>query len=181
MSPTLLKTLLGSALFCALVPAQASSLPVAAPVQSSFAAPADQVIAAAVDTFYLPRPDMLIWLKAGPASPGPAALIRALRRAPLDGLSSGPQLAEDIQHALAAATDRPSMLRADRLMSAAWLRYVAALHAPAPGMVYNDPRLTPRTPAAGYILEQAARAPSLPDHIDEIGRASCRERVCVPV
>jgi murein L,D-transpeptidase YcbB/YkuD len=110
-----------------------------------------------------------LWLKAGPASPAAAALVRALRRAPLDGLSSGPQLADEIQAALASATDGASASRADRMMSAAWLRYVAALHAPAPGMVYNDPRLAPRTPAAGYILEQAARASSLPDHIAVVG------------
>ncbi|MEO6247284.1 MAG: L,D-transpeptidase family protein [Sphingomicrobium sp.] len=166
MKPTLLKTLLGATIAFAPLPAFAAPSPETMPsAPSAFAAPADQVIAGAVDNFYAPRSNAPLWLKAGPASPAVAALVSTLRRAPLDGLASGPQLADQIQAALASATDPIAVARADRLMSAAWLRYVAALHAPAPGMVYNDPRLTPRTPAAGYILEQAARASSLPDHI----------------
>ena len=102
MKPTLLKTLLGVTIAFAPLPAFAASSPEAVPAPSSaFAAPADQVIADAVDSFYAQRGNAPLWLKSGPASPAAAALVGALRRAPLDGLASGPRLADEIQTALA--------------------------------------------------------------------------------
>lgn len=166
MKPTLLNSLLCAAIIVAPLPAVAATSPESTPVApSALSVPVDPAVALAVDAFYTPRGNPLLWLKQGPASPGVTALIQLLRRAPLDGLSSGPQLAEEIQAALAAATDRATTVRADRLMSAAYLRYVAALYAPAPGMLYVDARLAPRAPAPGYVIEQAARASSLPDHL----------------
>ena len=166
MKPTLLKSLLGATIAFAPLPVLAAPSPELAPTPvAALAAPGDSAVGAAVERFYAQHADAPLWLKAGPASPAAAALVQTLRRAPLDGLYAGPQLADEIQAALAAATDRASAARADRLMSAAWLRYVTALHAPAPGLAYNDPRLAPRAPAPGYVLEQAARAASLPDHL----------------
>ena len=166
MKPTLLKSVLGATMAFAPLPAMAASSPEVAPVpMAALAAPGDVASGAAVESFYAQRANAPLWLKAGPASPAAAALLQTLRRAPLDGLYAGPQLADEIQAALVSAADRAGAARAERLMSAAWLRYVSALHAPSPGMTYNDPRLAPRAPAPGYVLEQAARAASLPDHM----------------
>ena len=166
MKPTLLNSLLGATIAIAPIPALAATSPEIAPVApSALLAPAEFAGSAAVDNFYTRRGNPLVWLKQGPSSPGVTALLQLLRRAPLDGLGSGPQLADEIQAALAAATDRAGSLRADRMMSAAYLRYVAALYAPTPGMLYVDARLAPRAPAPGYVIEQAARASSLPDHL----------------
>ncbi|GAC1577005.1 MAG: L,D-transpeptidase family protein [Sphingomicrobium sp.] len=173
MKPTLLKSLLGATIAFASFPALAATSPEFAPASpSALSAPADVADLAAVDAFYAQRGNAPLWLKQGPSSPAASALVETLRRAPLDGLYSGPQLADEIQAALASAKDRAGLARADRLISSAYLRYVAALHAPAPGMVYVDARLAPRAPAAGYVLEQAARASSLPDHLAAVSAAN---------
>lgn len=173
MKPTLLKSLLGATIALTSLPASAATSPESSPASPSvLAAPADLAVTSAVESFYAQRGNAPVWLKQGPNSAASAALIQILRRAPLDGLSSGPQLADAIQASLASTSDAASAARAERLMSAAWLRYVVALHQPAPGMSYNDPRLAPRAPAPGYILEQAARATSLPDHLAAVASVS---------
>ena len=172
MKPTLLMSLLGATIAFAPLPALAATNPERpAPASAELSNPTDS-IASAVDAFYAQQGNAPIWLKQGAASPAAAALIQTLRRAPLDGLNSGPQLASEIQSALATATDRNGAARAERLMSIAWLRYVDALHTAAPGMTYVEARLIPHAPAAGYVLGTAARAASLPDHIAAISAVS---------
>jgi murein L,D-transpeptidase YcbB/YkuD len=173
VKPTLVKTLLAATIAFAPLPAvAASSTEMATIPVSALSTPGDTAIDAAVERFYAQHANAPLWLKNGPASPVAVALLRTLRRAPYDGLSIGPQLADEIQAALALTIDRPSAARAERLMSAAWLRYVAMLYAPARGMTYNDPRLSPHAPAPGYVLEQAARASSLPDHLAAVSAVS---------
>ena len=175
MKPTLLKSLLGATiLFAPICVAPTSAMAATSPelnIRPTDIATADAVTASA-DAYYAAHGNAPIWLKQGPASAGAMALIQTLRRAPLDGLFSGPQMADEIQAALATAGDRDGAVRADRLMSIAWLRYVAAIHAPAPGMMYVEARLAPRVPAAGFVLEQVARAASLPDFVAAVSSVS---------
>jgi L,D-transpeptidase YcbB len=90
-------------------------------------------------------------------------LVQILRRAPIDGLASGPQLAGMIEQAIGAARtgDPRAVADAERMMSAAWVVYVQTLRAPTPGMIYGDPSIPGSAPQAALILRDAARAPSL--------------------
>jgi murein L,D-transpeptidase YcbB/YkuD len=111
-----------------------------------------------------------LWLAAGPHSAAASELVRILRRAPLDGLASGPELASQAEAliALARTGDRRALTEADRLLSIAWVRYVGALQRPPAGMVYADAWVAPRPKSPDAILTIAAAAPSLLDHVRSV-------------
>ena len=157
-----------------LIPAGAHAAGGAAP--SAIAA--SQGAAGALDAFYAARRNAPLWFEAGPqgARAGAAAheLVRILRRAPVDGLASGPQLAGQVEQAIAAARggDRKAIAAAERTMSAAWVVYVQALRAPTAGMIYGDPGMPSAAPQASIILRDAARAPSLGAHLAAVSEVN---------
>jgi len=131
------------------VPAQAANSPSpAAPATSS-----DPSIAA----FYANRHGAPLWLGQGADGSAARELISVLQRAPLDGLTSGPALAAQVQ----ALIQRGQLGSADQLLSSAWVRYVQALQTPPAGMVYADSWVKPRRESAGQILARASATPSL--------------------
>jgi murein L,D-transpeptidase YcbB/YkuD len=141
-----------------------------APATASAAAPgspgvvaATQGAAGAVDNFYAARGNAPLWFEGGREGAAARELVEILRRAPIDGLASGPQLAGQVERAIAAARsgDPRTVADAERLMSNAWIVYVQALRAPTPGMIYGDPGMAASAPQASIILRDAARAPSL--------------------
>jgi hypothetical protein len=104
-----------------------------------------------------------VWL-ADPATREAAAKLPAiLRRAPIDGLADGPALAAAVEGALTRG-----QLEDDKLISAAWVKYVQALEAPVAGMEYGDPALRPQVPSAMTILADCRRAASLATHVDDV-------------
>ena len=110
----------------------------------------------AVDQFNDQRGGQAVWLRSGTNSASVQALLMVLRRAPLDGFASGPELADVAQAALgrAAGGDPVAVRSADKLLSSAWVMYVQALHWPSAGMIYADPatasasRFCPPPPAS---------------------------------
>ena len=117
----------------------------------------------AVENFYATHGQTLVWFR-DPASREAAAKLPAiLRRAPLDGLAEGPELAAGVEAALTRG-----QLADDKILSAAWVRYVEAVKAPVEGMSYGDPALAPNAGSAINILSRAAAAPSLAAHVDEV-------------
>ncbi len=117
---------------------------------------------AAVENFYAARRNAPLWFEAGRESAAAVELVQILRRAPIDGLASGPQLAGMIEQAIGAARRDPrAVADAERMMSSAWVVYVQALRAPTEGMIYGDPSMPGSAPQAAMILREAARAPSL--------------------
>src|SRR5205085_9046525 len=111
-----------------------------------------------------------IWFKGGTASPAAAQLVTILRRAPIEGLSFGPQLADQVEAAMrqastGAATDVSS---AERTLSAALVTYVQALKRPTPGMIYAYQVLSPQGSRADQILLTAAAAPSLTQYLNSV-------------
>jgi murein L,D-transpeptidase YcbB/YkuD len=136
----------------------ATSAPVAAPV-------ATWPVAGAVDRFYAMRGNVPLWMAAD--SSAREALLAALRSAPLDGLAAGPELAAQVEGALAAASSgKPDrLLAADRLMSAAWATYVRTLRRPVEGMIYGDQAVTASPPSVERILADAIRSKRLADHV----------------
>ena len=109
-----------------------------------------------------------LWLQSGRATQGTRALLEVLRRAPLDGLDSGPALAARAESLIARsqAGDRAAAAEAEQLLSTAWVRYVQALERPVAGVDYADGRVRPRQHSPAEILRSAAAAPSLARHIE---------------
>jgi murein L,D-transpeptidase YcbB/YkuD len=148
--------------------------PVAAP--PAVEAPAAPAPSASVDAFYAARPGLLVWLTDADTRAAAARLPEILRRAPLDGLADGPVLAAAVEAAIASGQPAD-----DKIISAAWVRYVQKLKSPVAGVSYGDPALALKTPSADAILSEARRAPSLAVHVDEVARvnpfyAALRER-----
>jgi L,D-transpeptidase YcbB len=137
---------------------------------SSVAAPS--MVAASFDDysrFYAASKNAPIWFRSGQAEAGPL-LVLILRRSTIEGFSRGPQLAADVEAALAKAQagDPAALQEADRLLSRAWVAYVQAIHAPTPGMLYGEKWVTPVVPTTFAILGKALRAPSLVEHLKSV-------------
>jgi murein L,D-transpeptidase YcbB/YkuD len=117
----------------------------------------------AVSGFYDSYKDQRIWFRNGAEDPALGQLVSILQRAPFDGFDSGPQLAQQVQTAIAQArSGAPAdVAAAEQVLSAAWVQYVQSLKRPTPGMTYVYPVLQPQGSRADQILLTAAAAPSL--------------------
>jgi murein L,D-transpeptidase YcbB/YkuD len=164
------RNLLKSAVFAAIalvtVPAgaaaQATSATAASPQLAMLSSNGD------ISRFYTASKNAPIWFRSGQADAGPI-LVTILRRAPLDGFARGPQLAADVEAALAKVQANPSAsLEAEYVMSSAWIAYVQAIHAPTPGMLYGEKWVTPVVPSSFQVLRQALNAPSLAQHLKSV-------------
>ncbi|HSR00152.1 MAG TPA: L,D-transpeptidase family protein [Sphingomicrobium sp.] len=131
---------------------------VAKPISLTAAAPA---VSSDVAPFYAARPGTLLWLGDAAGRAAASKLVDVLKRAPIDGLADGPQLASSVEAALASGTPAD-----DQIISTAWVRYVQALERPVEGVSFGDPSLQISVPAADVILARAMAAPSLAAHID---------------
>ena len=115
-----------------------------------------------------------MWFEGGRESVAAIELVGILRRATIDGLASGPQIAGQIEQAIAAARsgDARAIADAERMMSAALVIYVQTLRAPTPGMIYGEPGLPARAPQASIILRDAAAAASLASYLTSVAQVN---------
>jgi len=142
----------------AAVQAAAAPLP---PVQSMSLPTAGSV--AAIYNQYKMKP---IWFRNGAPTVASTQLVQILRRSPVDGLGSGPQLADQIQTAIQATSGNPAAVEAaEQLMSSAWVLYVQTIKRPTNGMIYAYDVLKPQGTRTDQILLGAAASPSLEAHI----------------
>ena len=155
-------------------PAYAASGAPATAISTSVAAGQGAAAAAAVENFYAARRNAPLWFANGRESAAAVELVGILRRAPIDGLASGPRLAGQIEQAIGFARggDPRALAAAERLMSNAWVLYVQTLRAPTPGMIYGDPSLPASAPQASIILRDAARAPSLAAYLASVAEVN---------
>ena len=110
-----------------------------------------------------------IWFRNDAPSVAATQLVQILRRSPLDGLGSGPQLADQIDAAVRATAGNPAAIpQAEQLMSAAWVLYVQTLRKPTSGMIYAYDVLKPQGTRTDQILLGASAAPSLEAHVSSI-------------
>jgi murein L,D-transpeptidase YcbB/YkuD len=145
----------------AAVQAAAAPLPV---VQSMSLPTAGSV--AAIYNQYKMKP---IWFRDGAPTVASTQLVQILRRSPIDGLGSGPQLADQIQAGIQATSGNPAAIEAaEQLMSSAWVLYVQTIKRPTNGMIYAYDVLKPQGTRTDQILLGAAAAPSLEAHISSI-------------
>lgn len=163
------RKILKSALIAAL-----ASIPAMASAQTMAGASVSPQIAGLqygddISRFYTASKDAPIWFRAGQAEAGPM-LINILRRAPIDGFAKGPQLAAEVEAALAKAQtgDPAAVQAAERVLSNAWIGYVQTIHAPTPGMLYGEKWVTPVIPSSFAVLRQALHAPSLAQHLKSV-------------
>ena len=134
-------------------------LPVQAPVQ---VIPSDPV-----EAYYVTHGNAPIWLRSPDSRAAAAQLPMLLRRAQVEGLGDGPQLAAQVEQALAAAASgNPQAVQAvEYAASKAWVRYVQMLKTPPQGIVYGYPAMAPQGSRADQIVLTAAANPNLPLHL----------------
>jgi murein L,D-transpeptidase YcbB/YkuD len=159
----------GAALIGLPLPAGAATYPSAAPYAQDAGTAADNEDSA-VAQFYASRSGAPLWLRSGADSSAARELIGVLDRAALDGMPSGPALAEQAQSLLGRAEggDSAALAAADRLLSTAWVQYVQALERPPVGMTFADKWVAPRRDSAATILGRAAAAPSLAPYVRRV-------------
>jgi len=120
-----------------------------------------------VQAFYQARGDRPLWFSDASAA---TMLVSVLQRSTLDGFAGGPQLAEGVQAAMqrAQSGDAGARAEADRLLSAAWVRYVRALRTPPAGMTFADRSLLPTQQDVRLVLAEAASVSSLAAHVAQV-------------
>lgn len=120
-------------------------------------------VASSVASFYDAWHSQSIWFRGGANTAAISQLTAILQRAPFDGLPEGPQLASQVQAAVAqAASGKPEdVADAERVLSSAWVQYVEAIKRPTSGMIYAYPVLKPQGDRVDQILLTTAAAPSL--------------------
>jgi murein L,D-transpeptidase YcbB/YkuD len=124
----------------------------------------------AVASFYASRQNAPLWLRGGPKSESATELVGILRRAELDGLPNGPQLAAQAEAAIARAQsgNPKDLAAAERLLSTAWVLYVQAITRPTAGVDYGDPTLARKVLPAEQIMLRAYTAYSLTQHLQAV-------------
>jgi len=130
--------------------------------QAAPAAAQKRPLGTSIADFYASRSDYPLWLApaAGSAAQDLLALLHSAR---FDGLDPNNYGIDAINQALAAAKkgDRKDILRADRLLSQAFVAYVADMKRdPGLGIIYVEPQLRPQPPRSRLLLEDVARAKS---------------------
>lgn len=118
--------------------------------------------AKSIESFYASR-EKLVWFSGSSPAPAANVLRSILKRAELDGLSDGEPLSGEVDRAIGSARANPNAAsQADRVLSAAWIRYVQALNTLDPE--FDGPAVS-RPPPASAILTFTAAAPSLVNYL----------------
>ena len=123
--------------------------------------------ATSVSGFYSSYSAPKIWFRTGTADPAVGQLVAILKRAPFDGLAAGPQLAAQVEAAVAQAQSGKAedIAAAEQVLSTAWVEYAQQVKRPTAGMIYAYPVLQPQGSRVDQILLTAAAAPSLTAYI----------------
>lgn len=134
-----------------------------APMAPASGLPTLAAVSAIYDQYRIPP----VWFRGNAPSPAIPQLTAILRRAPVDGLASGPHLAVQVEEAVRlAASGRPAdVAAAERTLSAAWVLYVQTIKRPTTGMIYAYDVLKPQGARTDLIILAAAAAPQLAQHL----------------
>ena len=120
--------------------------------------------------FYERRNYAPIWFRAGAGDEAIGQLLSVLRRAPVDGMANGPQVAASLETAVAAARTGDAMKQkeAELALSAAWVDYVQTLQRPTSNVIWGDPSLALKPSHPDRVLALAGAAPSLASHLQSV-------------
>jgi murein L,D-transpeptidase YcbB/YkuD len=147
-------------------PEPAAPAPVQLPYQSANLPTSGQVRSFYAGWRYSP-----IWFNGKTAKPAVNELIQILQRAPLDGLSPGPQYATQVQAAVnqAVAVGTPEAIAfAEHTLSEALVLYAQVMKRPASSYIVAHQHLAPKPPTADQVLRTAAGAPSLERYLSQV-------------
>jgi len=130
--------------------------------------------ATSVSAFYNNWTAPKIWFRNSAADPATSQLVSILKRAPFDGLASGPALAAQVEQALAQAQSGKAedVAAAERTISTAWVEYAQRMKAPTKGMIYAYPVLQPQGGRTDQILLTAAAVPSLSAYLTSVSNVN---------
>lgn len=137
--------------------------PVAAPVR---VAPTDPI-----EYYYYTHADAPIWTRSAASKAALPLLTTTLRRARIEGLNDGPQMADAVDAAIAraAASNSPAdNMALEYAASRALVAYVQLLKKPPAGMLYGYQYLAPQGTRPDQILLTAAAAPVLSDYVQKV-------------
>ena len=121
--------------------------------------------------YYERRQYPAIWFGAKGGDAAISQLLIILRRAPIDGMANGPQVAATVEAAVqrARAANDPMQIKAAELaLSAAWADYVQTVKRPSSNVIYGDPALAKTAPHPDRTLALAEAAPSLAQHLASV-------------
>ena len=123
-----------------------------------------------VEAFYFHHNDAPLWFRSPAHRAAAMQLPEILRRAQIEGLVEGPQLAAQVQAALAQPTvpGTPAAKAVETTLSRAWVRYVQAIKTPPKGVLFGYPQLAPQGARADQILLTASAAPVLAQHLANV-------------
>jgi hypothetical protein len=140
--------------------------PAPAPVAAPQVALPNSPNALNVRYFYERRDYAPIWFRAGAGDEAIGLLLSVLRKAPIDGMANGPQVAASVEAAVAAARsgDALKQKEAELALSAAWVDYVSALQRPNNNVIWGDPSLVLKPSHPDRILALLAASPSAALH-----------------
>jgi murein L,D-transpeptidase YcbB/YkuD len=129
------------------------------------------LLAPEIASFYAERGNRPVWVANGALRPGAEALIRRIAGAANDGLDPERYDSTELVAALhpARGGDRRALARTELLLSRAFTAFIRDLRVPANNrMKYIDAGLAPRAPEPRELLEAAASAQSLSEHVAAI-------------
>ena len=144
--------------------------PPPAPVAAPQVALPNSPNGATVRYFYERRNYAPIWFRAGAGDEAIGQLLAVLRQAPIDGMANGPQVAAQVEAAVAAARTGDAMKQkeAELVLSAAWADYVQVIQRPTSNVIWGDPYLTIKPSHPDRTLALAAAAPTLAQHLQSV-------------
>jgi hypothetical protein len=126
-----------------------------------------------VREFYRSRSYQPLWIRGGALGPEADTFLRLVESAGVEGLDPGDYRPGALADAIEAARAGPpaALARAEILLSRRFAQYVRDVRRPPrrPAMIYAERGLAPVRPTVRAVLEQAARAPSLGEHLETIG------------
>ena len=125
---------------------------------------------ATVRYFYERRNYAPIWFRAEAGDQAIGQLLTILRQAPIDGMANGPQVAAQVEAAVAAAWTGDAMKQkeAELALSAAWVDYVQTLQRPTSNVIWGDPYLTMKPAHPDRTMALLAAAPSVQPHLQSV-------------
>jgi murein L,D-transpeptidase YcbB/YkuD len=111
-----------------------------------------------------------IWFKAGAGDAAIGQLLTILRRAPIDGMANGPEVAARLEASVAAARtgDPMKVKEAELALSAAWVDYVQVVQKPTTNVIWGDPHLAIKPGHPDRTLALLSAAPSIPSHLNSV-------------
>ena len=164
---TLLSALAGSLVAAAPAEAKKKSPPPPAPAAPVQVALPSSPNGMNVRYFYERQNYTPIWFKPGAGDEAIGQLTAILRRAPIDGMANGPEIAARVEAAVAAARGGDPMKHkeAELVLSAAWVDYVQTIQRPNNNVIWGDPWLMLKPGHPDRTLALASAAPSLAQHL----------------